>query len=646
MKKILELKCLLVCAVTLLISISAWSQTCYNVVGYFPSWQGAASAIDYSKYSHINYSFGIPNTNGTIGAIENSAKLVDLVSRGHAANTKVLLAVGGWLSTSPSSTPFESISTNSTAITQFVNSCANLVTQYNLDGIDVDWEYPTTQARWNALIVPLANRLHSMGKLVTAAVPAGAYFGNGIGNVAVLDLVNIMSYDCACPTVAPYSQAVDALNYWAGRGVPQNKRVLGVPFYSSDNTTSLHVQKANLAKSNASGIMIWEISTYGDINAIVSTLGAVCKGGVPPVCSTVNLPGTIQAESYCTMSGVQTETTTDTGGGQNVGYIDTNDWMSYRINVPSTGTYTVQYRVASLSGGGSIRLEPLGGGTAYGTLAVPSTGGWQTWTTISHTITLAAGQRDIAIAVAAGGFNINWLSITGGGSGSPNRALNRPVTVSSTENATHVSSRAVDGNGTTRWSSAYSDPQWIYVDLGATYNVNRVKITWEAAYGRNYYIESSPNASTWTNLKTITNNTALVNDHTGLSRSARYIRIYGTTRGTAYGYSIFELEVYGTAGARMGGEEILSDEVEQTLVNAYPNPTSGKTTIAVNLPTAGHAVINVSGSMGNKIAELHNGHLNAGVHEFDLNTDNVAPGLILYSITFKGKKVTKKLIKQ
>ncbi len=129
-----------------------------------------------------------------------------------------------------------------------------------------------------------------------------------------------------------------------------------------------------------------------------------------------------------------------------------------------------------------------------------------------------------------------------------NLALNKAVTTSSNENGTMPGSLAVDGNGTTRWSSAFSDAQWLYVDLGATYNINRVKINWEAAYGRDYLVQTSANASSWTTIKTVTGNTALSNDHTGLSGSGRYVRISGSARGTAYGYSIFELEVYGTPG--------------------------------------------------------------------------------------------------
>jgi mannan endo-1,4-beta-mannosidase len=140
-----------------------------------------------------------------------------------------------------------------------------------------------------------------------------------------------------------------------------------------------------------------------------------------------------------------------------------------------------------------------------------------------------------------------WNNV--GGTVPNNLALNRPVTASSTEAGGNVAANAVDNSYSTRWSSAYADPQWIYVDLGATYNINRVKITWEAAYGRNYYVEVSANASTWTNVRTISNNTSLVNDHTGLAASGRYVRIYGTARATTFGYSIFALEVYGTTGS-------------------------------------------------------------------------------------------------
>ncbi|OON66039.1 hypothetical protein B0919_22645 [Hymenobacter sp. CRA2] len=146
-----------------------------------------------------------------------------------------------------------------------------------------------------------------------------------------------------------------------------------------------------------------------------------------------------------------------------------------------------------------------------------------------------------------------------------NLALNKPTFTSSTENTGTPGSAAVDGNAaSTRWSSAFADPQWLYVDLGASYNVSRVKLTWEGAYGRDYLVQVSADAANWTTIKTVSGNTALINDHTGLSGTGRYVRMYGTARGTTYGYSIYELEVYGTAatgGTNPGGSGVCSGTV-------------------------------------------------------------------------------------
>jgi len=132
------------------------------------------------------------------------------------------------------------------------------------------------------------------------------------------------------------------------------------------------------------------------------------KGGTtnpPPTGTSIQ----VEAENWAVMSGVQTEACSE--GGQNVGWIDTNDWIVWNVNVPTTGLYTVQYRVASLNGGGVIQLEKAGGAPVYGTIGVPSTGGWQNWTTVSHQVNLAAGQQQIAVKALNGGFNINWLKL-------------------------------------------------------------------------------------------------------------------------------------------------------------------------------------------------------------------------------------------
>lgn len=121
----------------------------------------------------------------------------------------------------------------------------------------------------------------------------------------------------------------------------------------------------------------------------------------------------IQAENYNAMLGVQTEACTDAGGGQNVGWIDTGDWMAYNsINFPTTGSYLVEYRVASLNGGGRLSLDLNAGSIQLGALNVPATGGWQNWTTISHTVNVNAGTYNVGVYAQAGGWNLNWVRIT------------------------------------------------------------------------------------------------------------------------------------------------------------------------------------------------------------------------------------------
>jgi endoglucanase len=144
---------------------------------------------------------------------------------------------------------------------------------------------------------------------------------------------------------------------------------------------------------------------------IISGWGSTNPPPPPPGGTVIS---TIQAEDYSQMSGIQTENTTDTGGGRNVGWIDVNDWMSYQnspVTIPATGTYRIEYRVASLNGGGGLRLEEAGGSPVYGQLAVPSTGGWQNWTTVSHTVTLSAGTHRFGISAISGGWNLNWFRV-------------------------------------------------------------------------------------------------------------------------------------------------------------------------------------------------------------------------------------------
>ncbi|MBE1469823.1 ThuA domain-containing protein [Kibdelosporangium phytohabitans] len=122
----------------------------------------------------------------------------------------------------------------------------------------------------------------------------------------------------------------------------------------------------------------------------------------------------------------------------------------------------------------------------------------------------------------------------------------RPATASSAENATYGAANAVDGNTGTRWSSQFADPQWISVDLGQTRSVSRVRLQWEAAYARAYRIETSADNANWSTVNTQSASDGGTDDIPFTATNARYVRVYGNARATAWGYSLWEFEVYGT----------------------------------------------------------------------------------------------------
>jgi hypothetical protein len=187
-----------------------------------------------------------------------------------------------------------------------------------------------------------------------------------------------------------------------------------------------------------------------------------------------------------------------------------------------------------------------------------------------------AGTSNVTVTAtdttgASGSASFTWTVTSGGGTcGTTNVALHKPVTASSTENAGFPPQNAVDGNPGTRWSSAFSDPQWIQVDLGQTYSICQVVLNWEAAYARAFQLQTSSDGATWTSVYSTTTGTGGVQT-VNLTASGRFIRMFGTARATQYGYSLWEFGVYVT-GSTGGG--------------------CGTTNIALNRPATASSVEN------------------------------------------------------
>ncbi|OLT46136.1 discoidin domain-containing protein [Cellulosimicrobium sp. CUA-896] len=164
-------------------------------------------------------------------------------------------------------------------------------------------------------------------------------------------------------------------------------------------------------------------------------------------------------------------------------------------------------------------------------------------------------------------------------------ALGRPVTTSSTDDPARTGDMAVDGNAGTRWGSGWSEPEWIAVDLGASYDLSRVVVDWETAYASAYEIQTSPDGETWTTVHTVTDGDGFF-DRLDVSGTARHVRLYATERATQWGFSIYELEIYGTPA---GGQPELDLDVV-----AEPRCLGGNAYLAVRAANGEDSPVDVT----------------------------------------------------
>ena len=248
----------------------------------------------------------------------------------------------------------------------------------------------------------------------------------------------------------------------------------------------------------------------------------------------------------CTGSTQQTWTFAGGGGGGNT------------VTVANPGNQTGTVGTAA-----SVQVSASDSGTGqtltYSASGLPAGVSINTSTGLISGTPTAAGTSNVTVTAtdgtgASGTTSFTWtVNGTGGGTcGTTNLALNKTATASSTENAGTPASSAVDGNAGTRWSSAFSDPQWLQVDLGSVQTICKVVLQWEAAYGKSYQVQTSNDGTNWTNVYSTTTG-AGGTETLNVSGSGRYIRLYGTARATQYGYSLFELQVFGTGGGTTCG---------------------------------------------------------------------------------------------
>lgn len=263
------------------------------------------SIIPYDKLTHINYSFLTPNADGTFNPIINAWKLQQITATAHTRNVQVLISVGGW----GWDQQFETMAANPESRSAFVQNLTAFMDQYQLDGADIDWEYPDPgESSQNFLTLITELRAAMPDKLLTTAVVAyGDEYGLGVPTETfeLFDFINIMTY--AGKDHGTMEQFNKGLEYWSSRGLSTDKIVIGVPFYSEpggvsfaklvkDNPASAQLDtfdyigaeqnynglptiqtKTKIAMKQAGGIMFWALDhdaqgEFSLVNAIYQTV--------------------------------------------------------------------------------------------------------------------------------------------------------------------------------------------------------------------------------------------------------------------------------------------------------------------------------------------------------------------------------------
>jgi GH18 family chitinase len=254
------------------------------------------SIIPYDKLTHINYSFLTPKDDGTFNPINNGWKLKLIAQNGHAHNVKVLISVGGW----GWDKQFETVAADPLLRSAFVKNLKAFVDEYQLDGADIDWEYPDAgQSSQNFLALITELRAAMPDKLLTTAVVSDGENASGISSavLALFDFINVMTYDG--PDHGTMKQFEQGLSFWTARGLPKEKIVMGVPFYGDPDLpyfkivaedpaaaqtdtfdyfgTTFHYNgiptvqaKTKLAMEQANGIMFWtlDFDAQGELSLV------------------------------------------------------------------------------------------------------------------------------------------------------------------------------------------------------------------------------------------------------------------------------------------------------------------------------------------------------------------------------------------
>jgi hypothetical protein len=370
------------------------------------------------------------------------------------------------------------------------------------------------------------------------------------------------------------------------------------------------------------------------------------------------IPGTVQAVNYALMSGVTTESTSDAGGGQDVGSIGNEDWMKYQVTVPTAGWYTVGFRVATAAAGGSLKLTNTAGQTLC-TVELPNTGGTQDWLTVTTTVNLAAGSQTLTLQnTSAEPWSINWMQFASTSSTLIGGMHNIPGTIeaASYEDATGNIARApttdVGGGLCVGWIDlgTYMD-YYVNVEQAGTYTVNFRLATADPSASFEL-LDGSGNV-----LSTVAvPNTGGFQTWQTASAQAKLNAGLQTIRLKSTSWNIWNINwmqfVSGTGTASTAVNTItgaaisMNDSVATAATSSvvWPNPVRGLLNIQVNDNTSGNKIIQVVDALG-VTRQTTKFTKTPGVNQFQLDVSTLAPGVYNIRILSTTGQETIKILK-
>jgi F5/8 type C domain/Ricin-type beta-trefoil lectin domain len=415
-------------------------------------------------------------------------------------------------------------------------NCEDALTHYNADNT------PTLEP---VVVDPPSNEDYDSTPLFNTST--GACYGGAQPNITVGQYKNGSNGQCL-DDPGDSSTTGTQLKTSACNGATSQRFTFEGAFLMIHNLcAAMSSGKVVLAKCNGGPSQQWSVNPNGTISDIQSGQKCVRASGTSVVAGSCSGAASQWAFTAAGTGSDFSLSLSPTAGSVTAGQATTS---TVTTAVSSGSAQPVALSATGAPAGVSVSFSPASV-TAGGTATM----------TVSTTSEAANGSATITVTGAAGSVSHSAgfaLTVTGGGGGGGGGggdkpvllSQGRPATASSVESSSYPAGAAFDGNLTgTRWASKEKvDPQWLQVDLGATTSISEVKLAWEAAYGKSYTIQTSPDGTTWTTIYTTTSGNGGGDDLTGLTGTGRYVRMNGTARGTAYGYSLYEMQVYGTAG--------------------------------------------------------------------------------------------------